>query len=136
MQRCHAYTVVSFTPIVWSRHTTPSILHWRESALHGKRPNNGCKRDYAYCCSSTKKNIKIICLKLVALKISFYVILLRKANWNSVGQCCLDSLLTIHNKMQVIYKEMIQDGAKSNVAKRNLMGGVQFKHVKHCLLFM
>ena len=82
MQRCHAYTVVSLTPIVWSRHTTPSILHWRESVLHGKRPNNSCKRDYAYCCFSTKKNIKIICLKLVALKISFYVILLWKANWD------------------------------------------------------
>ena len=47
-----------------------------------------------------------------------------------------DNAVTIHNKMQVINKEITQDGAKSNAAKWNLMGGVQFKHVKHCLLFM
>ena len=35
--------------------------------------------------------------------------------------------------MQVINKEITQDGAKSNAAKWNLMGGVQFKHVKHCM---
>ena len=88
--------------------------------MHGKRPNNGCKRDYAYYCSSTKKNIKIICLKLVALKISFIVILLDEKQTETL----LDNAVTRHNKMQVIYKEMIQDGAKSNVAKWNLMGGV------------
>ena len=43
MQWCHAYTVVSLTSIVWFCHTTPSILHWRESTLLGKRPNNGWK---------------------------------------------------------------------------------------------
>ena len=45
-------------------------------------------------------------------------------------------MVTIHDKMQVLYKEMTRDEAKSNVAKWNLIGGVQFKHVKHCLMFI
>ena len=28
------------------------------------------------------------------------------------------------------------DRAKSNVAKWNLIGGIQFKHIKNCPLFM
>ena len=45
-------------------------------------------------------------------------------------------MVTIHDKRQVLYKEMTRDEAKSNVAKWNLIGGVQFKHVKHCLMFI
>ena len=45
-------------------------------------------------------------------------------------------MVTIHDKMQVLYKEITRDEAKSNVAKWNLIGGVQFKHVKHCLMFI
>ena len=37
--------------------------------------------------------------------------------------------------MQVVYQEMTRGGAKSNVAKWNLIGGIQFKHVKNCLMF-
>ena len=47
-------------------------------------PNNDCVRDYAYCRSSYRKKIKIIRRHLVAPKMWFHVILLRKANWNSV----------------------------------------------------
>ena len=36
----------------------------------------------------------------------------------------------------VLYSEITRDGAKSNVAKWNLIGGVQFKQVKHCLMFI
>ena len=36
--------------------------------------------------------------------------------------------------MQVVYQEMTRGGAKSNVAKWNLIGGIQFKHVKNCLM--
>ena len=36
----------------------------------------------------------------------------------------------------VVYKEMGCDGVKSNVAKWNLIGRIQFKHMKHCLMFM
>ena len=52
-------------------------------------------------------------------KVSCLVILLDEKQTETL----LDNAVTIHNKMQVIYKEMIQDGAKSNVAKWNLMGG-------------
>ena len=38
--------------------------------------------------------------------------------------------------MQVAIKEMTCDGAKSNVAKYNLIGRIQFKHLKNCLMFM
>ena len=41
-----ALTVVSFAAVVWSRHTTPSIPRWRESALRDET-NNGCEKDYA-----------------------------------------------------------------------------------------
>ena len=56
-------TVVSFAAIVWSHHAMPSIPCWM------MRPNNGCKRDYAYSHSSNRKKIKIICLQLVTSKI-------------------------------------------------------------------
>ena len=47
-----------------------------------------------------------------------------------------DNAVRICDKMQVVYKKMTRDRAKSNVAKWNLMGGMQFKHVKNCLMFM
>lgn len=43
------------------------------------RPNTGCERDYAYCRSSNREKIKIICQQLVMSKIWFHVILL----WNA-----------------------------------------------------
>ena len=75
-------TVVSFAAVVWSCHTTPSIPHWRESTLCVTRSNNGCKRDYAYCCLSDSEKIKIIS-SVNHLKIQFHIILQWKANWNS-----------------------------------------------------
>ena len=48
----------------------------------------------------------------------------------------LDSAVRIRNKMQVVYKEMACDGAKSNLAKWNLIGAIPFKHLKNCLMFM
>ena len=48
----------------------------------------------------------------------------------------LDSAVRIRNKMQVVYKEMTCDGAKSNLAKWNLIGATPFKHLKNCLMFM
>ena len=45
-------------------------------------------------------------------------------------------MVSIRDKMQVVYKKMTRDGAKSNVAKWNLFSGIQFKHVKNCLLFI
>ena len=50
----------------------------------------------------------------------------------SVG---LDNALRIRDKMQVVYKKMTRDWAKSYVAKWNLIGGIQFKHVKNCPMF-
>ena len=39
--------------------------------------------------------------------------------------------------MHVVYKEMPRGGAKSNVAKWNLISRIQFKDVKkNCLIFM
>ena len=38
--------------------------------------------------------------------------------------------------MQVVYKKMTCDGAKSALAKWNLIGGIQFRHVKKSLMFM
>ena len=38
--------------------------------------------------------------------------------------------------MQVVYEEMKRDGAKSNLAKWNLIGGIQFKQVKNWLTLM
>ena len=37
--------------------------------------------------------------------------------------------------MLVVYKEMKRDGAKSNLAKWNLISEIKFKHVKNCLMF-
>ena len=51
----------------------------------------------------------------------------------SVG---LDNAVRIRNRMQVVYKKMTLDRAKFNVAKWNLIGEIQFKHVKNCLMFM
>ena len=48
----------------------------------------------------------------------------------------LDNMVRIRDKMQVAIKEMTCDGAKSNVAKYNLIGRIQFKHLKNCLMFM
>ena len=42
----------------------------------------------------------------------------------------LENPFRICDKMQVIYKEMTHNGAKSKGAKWNLIGGVQFKHMK------
>ena len=50
--------------------------------------------------------------------------------------CCLNNSVRIHNEMQVVYRKMTHDGAKSNVTKLNLNGGTKFKHVKNCLIFM
>ena len=54
-------------------------------------------------------------------------------NFFSVG---LDNAVRIRNKMQVVYKNMTRDRAKCNVAKWNLIGEIQFKDVKNCLMFM
>ena len=48
----------------------------------------------------------------------------------------LDNAVRIRDRMQVVYKEVTRDGAKFNVAKWNLIDGIQFKQVKHCLMFM
>ena len=48
----------------------------------------------------------------------------------------LDNAGKIRDRMQVVYKERACDGAKSNVEKWNLIGRIQFKHVKNCLIFM
>ena len=48
----------------------------------------------------------------------------------------LDNAVRIRDRMQVVYKESACDGAKSNVAKWNLIDRIQFKHVKNCLMFM
>ena len=45
-------------------------------------------------------------------------------------------MVRIHDKMQVVYKEMTCDGAKSGGAKQNLIGGVQFQHVKNYPMFI
>ena len=42
----------------------------------------------------------------------------------------------IRDKMQILHKETACDGAKSNVAKWNLISRIQFKRVKNCLMFM
>ena len=44
----------------------------------------------------------------------------------------LDNAVRTRELMQVVYKEMTCDGAKSNLAKWNLISGIQFKHVKNC----
>ena len=45
-------------------------------------------------------------------------------------------MVRIPDKMQVVYKEMAFDGAKSNLATWNLIGAIPFKHLKNCLMFM
>ena len=44
---------------------------------------------------------------------------------------CLDNAVRIYDKM-----EMTSDGAKSDIVKQNLVGGIQVHHVKSCLAFM
>ena len=46
----------------------------------------------------------------------------------------LDNAVRIRDRIQVVYKESACDGAKSNVAKWNLIDRIQFKHVKNCLI--
>ena len=41
----------------------------------------------------------------------------------------LDDAVRIRDKMQVVYKKMTRDRAKSNVAKWNLIYGIQFEQV-------
>ena len=53
-----------------------------ERAFCMARPNNSCKRDYAYYCPSTREKIKIIRLQLVASK--YNSMWLYNENWNSV----------------------------------------------------
>ena len=48
----------------------------------------------------------------------------------------LDNVVRIHDKMQVVYKEMACDEIKSHVTKWNLTGRIQFKHMINCLMFM
>ena len=45
-------------------------------------------------------------------------------------------MVRIHDQMQVVYTEMTHDEAKSNLAKWNLIDGVQFNHMKNYLMFM
>ena len=46
------------------------------------RPNNGCKRDYAYCRSSNGEKIKIIPLQLVAgIGVIWLHTLMRQSDW-------------------------------------------------------
>ena len=47
-----------------------------------------------------------------------------------------DNAVRICDKMQVVYKKITRDKAKSNVAKWNLIGGIQFEHMKNYLMFM
>ena len=47
-----------------------------------------------------------------------------------------DNAVRIHDQMQVVYTEMTRDEAKSNLAKWNLIDGVQFNHMKNDLMFM
>ena len=48
----------------------------------------------------------------------------------------LDNAVRIHDKMQVVHKEMTCDRTESNVAMWNLIGRIQFKHVKNLLLML
>ena len=48
----------------------------------------------------------------------------------------LGNALGIREKKQVVYLEMAPGGAKSNVAKWNLISGTQIKQLKNCLMFM
>ena len=44
----------------------------------------GCERYHAYCSSSNREKVNIVCVQLVASNILFHAISLRKANWYSV----------------------------------------------------
>ena len=48
----------------------------------------------------------------------------------------LDNAVRMRDKIQVVHKELTCDGAKSNMAKWNLIGRTQFKYVINCLMFM
>ena len=83
MHRCHAYCcllrsrrLVSSHNAIYSQLERDSVA-WRDQITVAKA-------DYIYCRSSNREKITIICLQLVAKKIQFHVILLQKANCNSV----------------------------------------------------
>ena len=48
----------------------------------------------------------------------------------------LPTVCEIRDKMQVIYRGMTSDGAEYNLAKWNLLGGIQFRRAKNCPVFM
>ena len=48
----------------------------------------------------------------------------------------MNNAVRIRDKMQVVYKEMTLDGVKSNKEKLNLIGGIRFKGMKKCHMFM
>ena len=48
----------------------------------------------------------------------------------------LDNAVRIHDKMQVVHKEMTCDRTKSNVAMWNLISRIQFNHMKNFPMFM
>ena len=48
----------------------------------------------------------------------------------------LDGATRMRDEMQVVDKEMACDGAKSYVAEWNLIGRIQFQHIKNCLVLM
>ena len=48
----------------------------------------------------------------------------------------LNNVVRICDKMHVVHKEMTRDGAKSNVVKWNLIGGIHVQHAKNGLAFM
>ena len=62
----------------------PLFPVWERARVAWRDQIKGCLRDYAYCRSSDREKIKIICLQLVTSKIQFRVIFLRKANSNFV----------------------------------------------------
>ena len=68
-----------------------------------------------------------LCGKFTISSIWFHV------NFFPVG---LDNALRIREKKRVVYLEMAPGGAKSNVAKWNLIGRTQIKQMKNCLMFM
>ena len=48
----------------------------------------------------------------------------------------LDNVVRIRDKMQVVYKEMACDRARSNMEKWDLIDRIQFKYMKNCPMFM
>ena len=67
---------------------------------------------------SKSQNAGELCGKLAISSIKFPV------SFFSVG---LDKAVRIRDKIQVVYKEMADEGAKFNVAKCNLIGSIQFR---------